>query len=542
MNAMTQNHATHRQPRTSSISQHAVGQLTKQPVSQIPGKLIGQQPVAQPFNHHRAGAAFTAAHHHTSVGGTLYGCTNHSNCRGTLHGCPNTGRPQGSPLRMDDPAEAGGGWGMSFEWPETTLGGFVRLQRGHDLTASEQQPGPYSVMGSAGPNGSHNVPKAKGPGVVVGRSGASMGRVHYSESDYWPHNTCLYVTDFLGNNPRFAYYVLSTLDLAGFNSGSAQPSLNRNYIYGLPLRIPHRLEQDAIVEVLSALDDRIALLRDTNATLEAIAQALFKSWFVDFDPVHANVGAPLAGAQPTAPATHETGRAQGSPLPEPLAALFPDSFEESPLGLVPRGWRVKQCQDIIDVRDGTHASPKPSETGYPLVTSRHITSGHLSLDDTYLISEAEFVDISKRSKVDHLDVLITMIGTVGIPAFVLSETTDFAIKNIGLFKTSKRPDFSGYIYLLLKSKEMQHYLEARMAGTTQKYLSLKALREIAIIEPSPEVIAAFAENVQPIFEKMHRNSTQAQTLATLRDTLLPRLISGQLRLPEAESLPEEVSV
>lgn len=172
-------------------------------------------------------------------------------------------------------------------------------------------------MGSAGQNGSHNVAKAKGPGVVVGRSGASMGRVHYSESDYWPHNTCLYVTDFQGNNPRFAYYVLGSLDLAGYNSGSAQPSLNRNYIYGMPLKIPSRVQQDSIVEVLSALDDRIALLRETNATLEAIAQALFKSWFVDFDPVHARA----RGEQP-------------ADLSPEVAALFPDSFEESELGTI----------------------------------------------------------------------------------------------------------------------------------------------------------------------------------------------------------------
>lgn len=187
-------------------------------------------------------------------------------------------------------------------------------------------------MGSAGQNGSHNVAKAKGPGVVVGRSGASMGRVHYSESDYWPHNTCLYVTDFQGNNPRFAYYVLGSLDLAGYNSGSAQPSLNRNYIYGMPLKIPSRAQQDSIVEVLSALDDRIALLRETNATLEAIAQALFKSWFVDFDPVHARaLGEEPAGLSPE------------------VAALFPASFEESELGIVPKGWRVGTLADLSDL-------------------------------------------------------------------------------------------------------------------------------------------------------------------------------------------------
>src|SRR5665811_1288057 len=120
---------------------------------------------------------------------------------------------------------------MSSEWAARTLGGFVRLQRGHDLTASEQRPGAVPVMGSAGPNGTHCEAKAPGPGVVIGRSGASMGRVHLSDVAYWPHNTCLYVTDFLGNNPRFAYYLLQTLDLAAYNSGSAQPSLNRNLIY-----------------------------------------------------------------------------------------------------------------------------------------------------------------------------------------------------------------------------------------------------------------------------------------------------------------------
>lgn len=169
---------------------------------------------------------------------------------------------------------------MSSEWTTSTLGEFLRLQRGHDLTSSDQKPGNVPVMGSAGPNGTHNEALACGPGVVIGRSGASIGRVHFSEASYWPHNTCLYVTDFLGNNPKFAYYLLQTLNLAAYNSGSAQPSLNRNLIYTVPLQIPSRSEQDVIAKTLSALDDRITLLRETNQTLESIAQAIFKSWFV----------------------------------------------------------------------------------------------------------------------------------------------------------------------------------------------------------------------------------------------------------------------
>ncbi len=120
---------------------------------------------------------------------------------------------------------------MVSEWRKSTLGDFVVLQRGHDLTDSERRPGTVPVMGSAGQNGFHDTAIAPGPGVVVGRSGASFGRVHYCDKDYWPHNTALYVTDFKGNNPRFAYYFLSAIDFSRYNSGSAQPSLNRNYIY-----------------------------------------------------------------------------------------------------------------------------------------------------------------------------------------------------------------------------------------------------------------------------------------------------------------------
>lgn len=140
---------------------------------------------------------------------------------------------------------------MSSEWTSRSLGEFVRLQRGHDLTALEQRTGSIPVMGSAGPNGTHSEALAKGPGLVVGRSGASIGQVHFSEVDYWPHNTCLYVTDFLGNNPRFAYYLLQTLNLAGYNSGSAQPSLNRNFIYSIRIQVPARSEQDLVAQLLS---------------------------------------------------------------------------------------------------------------------------------------------------------------------------------------------------------------------------------------------------------------------------------------------------
>lgn len=118
-----------------------------------------------------------------------------------------------------------------------------------------------------------------------------MGRVHYCEKDYWPHNTCLYVTDFLGNAPLFVYYKLAELDLARYNSGSAQPSLNRNYIYGMRLSVPEPRIQNRIAKTISGFDKKIDLNRRINQTLEAMAQAIFKSWFVDFDPVKAKIAA-----------------------------------------------------------------------------------------------------------------------------------------------------------------------------------------------------------------------------------------------------------
>lgn len=407
---------------------------------------------------------------------------------------------------------------MSSEWPETTLGGFVRLQRGHDLTASEQQPGPYPVMGSAGPNGCHNVAKAQGPGVVVGRSGASMGRVHYSEQDYWPHNTCLYVIDFQGNNPRFAYYVLSSLDLAGYNSGSAQPSLNRNYIYGMPLRIPPRAKQDAIVKILSALDDRITLLRETNATLEAITQALFKSWFVDFDPVRAK-------QQGLAP--------EG--MSDATAALFPDSFEESELGLLPKGWRVGTLGQVVEtVGGGTPDTKEPSYWEPPeycwttpkdlsgnsapvlLGTERKLSSLGLSKVSSGLLPAGTLL-MSSRAPIGYLAI-------AQVPVAINQGY-------IAMLPQSTLPP----LFMLFWCRQNMENIKGRANGSTFMEISKKAFRPIPVLVPLPQVIEAFVNIAASLFDRLTQNEQQAQTLATLRDTLLPRLISGQLRLPEAET-------
>ncbi|WP_369721122.1 restriction endonuclease subunit S [Bradyrhizobium sp. LLZ17] len=146
------------------------------------------------------------------------------------------------------------------EWEVEKLGNFISLQRGHDLTWRDRRSGEIPVMGSAGQNGCHDTAIAKGPGVVLGRSGASFGQAHYCEHEFWPHNTALYVTDFRGNDPLFVFYFLKAIDFSRHNSGGAQQSLNRNFIAPILIGVPRPPEQRAIAEALSDVDALVGAL------------------------------------------------------------------------------------------------------------------------------------------------------------------------------------------------------------------------------------------------------------------------------------------
>ena len=415
---------------------------------------------------------------------------------------------------------------MSSDWQLLTLGEFLQLQRGHDLTAGEQLPGRVPVMGSAGPNGTHSVAKAKGPGVVIGRSGSSIGRVHFSAVDFWPHNTCLYVTDFFGNNQRFAFYLLQTLNLATYNSGSAQPSLNRNYIYSIKLRVPGRPEQDRIVELLEVLEDEIALLKQINITLEAIAQTLFKSWFIDFDPVHAKV----EGLAPEG-------------IDQFTAALFPDSFETSALGIIPRGWRVSTisgvCANIFS--GGTPSTSRPDFwTGDFKWLSSGETRDSIITDTEKRISQAAVDGSSTRLALPG-DVVIASAGqgkTRGQTSYCAIPTSiNQAVIALRAYLDRCEPS---WLYYNLARR----YEEMRMLSDSHSIrgsLTSKLLADMKSCIPPPPVMAAFGGIANSLLDAQVNNAKEAKSLSDLRDAFLPRLISGKLRIPEAEELIEEVA-
>jgi type I restriction enzyme S subunit len=161
-------------------------------------------------------------------------------------------------------------------WRSTTLGELIFLRRGHDLTWRERRTGHVPVMGSAGQNGFHDQALTPGPGVVLGRSGASFGQAHYCEANFWPHNTALYVTDFRGNEPRFIYYLLDSIDFSRHNSGGAQQSLNRNFIASIALSVPLPTEQALIVKVLDDASDLISTIERSVAKKQAIKQGMMQ--------------------------------------------------------------------------------------------------------------------------------------------------------------------------------------------------------------------------------------------------------------------------
>lgn len=158
------------------------------------------------------------------------------------------------------------------DWNKTTLGELVEFQRGHDLPTSQRRRGSVPVVGSAGVSGSHREAMYEGPGVAIGRSGSSIGVATYVSEPYWPLNTTLFVKDFKGNDPEWVYRLLKTVDFTGYNSGSAQPSLNRNHLRGIAVSAPSVDEQRAIAEVLGALDDKIAANSRLIETADELAR------------------------------------------------------------------------------------------------------------------------------------------------------------------------------------------------------------------------------------------------------------------------------
>ncbi len=431
---------------------------------------------------------------------------------------------------------------MGGEWREITLGGFVTLQRGHDLPEQNRVKGEIPILGSFGVTGWHNESKASGPGVTVGRSGASFGVVSFSPVDYWPLNTALYVKDFHGNHPKFVYYFLRSIDFTRYNSGSAQPSLNRNHIHPILIEIPSFSEQKAIAHILGSLDDKIELNRQMNSTLEAMAQALFKSWFVDFDAVIDNAlaaGNPIPDPLYVRAEIRKTLCDKLKSLPEAIQKQFPSRFVLSEkMGWIPEGWEIKDAQEIASITIGktpprkeAHWFTEAHNGNVVWVSIRDMGSSGVFIGDSseYLVPES--IRKFNVKIIPKGSVLLSFKLTLGRVAIAQKElTTNEAIAH---FVNPKYGLTKEYLYIYLKNFDYEKLGSTSSIATA---VNSKLIKAMPFVVPSRKLLESFHQATGDWFVRMSSVSDQTETLTKLRDTLLPKLLSGELHIPDAEKL------
>ncbi|RZJ09981.1 MAG: restriction endonuclease subunit S [Acidovorax sp.] len=359
--------------------------------------------------------------------------------------------------------------------------------------------------------------------VAMYGNGDTAGRVAINKVPITTNQACCnLVVDASKADYRFVYYYLmgQYRALVDLKNGGAQQNLNGQLIKAFPITLPSVEEQRELSGLLEALDDRITLLRETNATLEAIAQALFKSWFVDFDPVRAKM----------------EGRAPEG-MDEATAALFPDALEESELGWVPKGWRVGVFGDFAQLKKG---SVNPG--GQPQTTFEHFSLPSYDAGQRPIFELGESIK-SNKTPVTPDAVLLSKLNPhiprVWLPVECRSNavcSTEFLVfVPVGIGSRE-------LIYCAFNSPDFIARLQQLVTGTSNSHQRIKPdqVALMSSVVPTSDVARKFEAAAKPIFQKVFANREQAKTLSTLRDTLLPRLISGQLRLPEAQALADGV--
>ena len=362
---------------------------------------------------------------------------------------------------------------------------FVTLQRGFDLPKRDMKPGMYPVIGSTSIIGYHDKFKLDPPGVVIGRSGA-LGSVQYIAVKYWPHNTSLWIKNFKGNFPRYVYYCLQTLGLQQFNSGAAVPTLNRNNLDTLELKIHDLPTQRKIAAALNAYDNLIENNTRRIAILEKMASAIYREWFVEFRfPGHEGV---------------ERG--------------------ESELGLIPQGWEVKSfgevCFNFDRQRKPLSGMVRSTMQGeYPYYGAAKILdhiNGYL-FDGRYLLIAEDGSVITEDGK----------------PVLQLV-TGKFWVNNHAHVVQGKTPISTNFLYLFMSNVAISGYI----TGAAQPKINQDNLNRIPILSPSQGVLERFDKMIGPIFDNIATLGLKNNNLRQTRDLLLPKLISGEIDVSDLD--------
>ena len=381
-----------------------------------------------------------------------------------------------------------------MEWKEVRLGDILNFRRGHDLPHSAMKPGNIPVAGSNGIIGYHDTATPIKPILTIGRSG-NVGKPYFYE-EAWAHNTTLYVDDFKGNDPKFLYYLCQTMPFANFGGGSAVPTLNRNHIHPLETKIPVKVEdQRRIASILSSLDRKIELNNKINADLEEMAQTIFKNWFVDFEP-------------------------------------FKDGkFVDSELGMIPEGWKVGRLDEIADVVGGSTPSKAKPEY-YTQKGIAWLTPKDLSNHPAVYTSRGE-IDITEEGYNSTSTKLMpkgTVLFTSRAPIGYISIALNDICTNQGFKSLVPKKAGTCSLYCFLKYVTLE--IENKSTGSTFKEASGSLMKSLQVIIPEQKDFEEFEAIVSPLFARIESLEKENSRLSLLRDTLLPRLMSGELEVPE----------
>lgn len=387
---------------------------------------------------------------------------------------------------------------MSCSWIEMLLGDFIELKRGYDLPKSKRLKGEKPIISSAGFSDYHSESKVASPGVVTGRYG-TIGEVFYIEEDFWPLNTTLYVKNFKGNCPEFVYYLLKTFDFHKYSDKAAVPGVNRNHLHMEKIYVPSDyIWQERIASYISTFDKKIKLNTQTNQTLEEMAQAIFKSWFVDFDPVRAK----MRGEQPEG-------------MDEATAALFPDKLVDSELGPIPECWSVEKIGDVVE----------RFSVGKKYNQKIAVESGSVPILDQGKSGIIGYHNDKPGVKASLNDPIIVFANHT---CYMKLVTYNFsAIQNVLPFKLKDCDIYWSY----LATKGKQNFIEYK--GHWPDFM----VHEIVI--PVEELMQRFGKVVKPFYSQIASNEKQNKNLAKIRDTLLPKLLSGEIRIAGVEDVAAE---
>ena len=377
-----------------------------------------------------------------------------------------------------------------WKWPMVPARKLVTLNYGRALKADTRSRRKVPVFGTNGQCGWHDTALAKAPGLILGRKGQGPLGVEWCDSDFWVIDTAYYASTLTPDvDLKYFYHVVNYIGLNHLKDGTSNPTLSRDTFGAQLFPLPPLAEQKSIASVLGALDDKIELNRRMNATLESMARALFQSWFVDFDPVRAKLND-----------RHPVG------MDAATAALFPDRFEDSSHGSVPRGWTYRPFGDVADINWGDTNTTKAS----------YVQDGFTA----YSASGAD--GLLPGFDFDRTGVVVSAIGAnAGVTWLAYGKWS--CIKNTLRFWANASGLSTEFLFYSTDGRE-----KWPQRGSAQPFISEGDARTMQILVPANSLANRFGECVRPWLARLKSNEIQSRTLATLRDTLLPKLLSGEL--------------